>query len=189
MRVSLLRSKAAGFSALACAAIWPALSFAAPEQTPAAENDGRHDFDFFIGSWHMANRLLKPGTADEWVEFTTTTTDRSFIDGLGNTDEMTLPKGHHGISLRFFDPGKKEWSIYWAKSPTGILEMPPVVGHFEKGEGNFYSDDRDEAGKPVKIRYNWTHPTVDEAHWNLAHSYDGGKTWTVTWTMVFTRIK
>jgi hypothetical protein len=156
-----------------------------PGAPAEAQNDGRHDFDFFIGSWTVANRLQN-GKGD-WREFSTSTADRAFIDNMGNMDEMTLPKGHHGISLRFFDPQTKEWSIYWAKSPTGVLETPPVVGHFENGVGKFYSDDVDADKKPVKVRYTWTHPAGNEAHWNMAFSHDAGATWELIWTMDFTR--
>jgi hypothetical protein len=170
-------------------AITPQAAFAQETSTPATENDGRHDFDFFIGTWKIANRRLKSDSENDWIEFSSITVDRSFIDGLGNMDEMTLPKNYRGISLRFFDPIKKEWSIYWAKSPTGVLELPPVVGHFVGGVGKFYSDDVDAHNKPVKIRYTWTHPSADQAFWNMAFSYDGGATWKVIWTMEMTRTK
>lgn len=168
------------------------LSFVVPARTEtapqsASEADGRHDFDFFIGSWTIKNRKLKPASKNDWLEFTSTTTDKSFLAGLGNMDEMTLPHDARGVSLRFFDPAKKEWSIYWANSRKGQLDLPPVVGKFENDVGKFYCDDVDENKKPVKIRYTWSHASADNLHWDMAYSYDGGKTWEVNWTMEFVR--
>ncbi len=164
------------------------LAFSAKADTmgaPATDADGRHDFDFYIGSWTIENHVLQPGGA--WKAFESTTTDRAFLAGMGNIDEMTLPRDAHGASLRFFDPQTKLWSIYWATSTRGKLELPPEVGKFEDGVGHFYGDDVDAAGKPVKVRFTWTRASADHLHWDQAYSYDGGKTWQVNWTMEFTR--
>jgi hypothetical protein len=101
---------------------------------------------------------------------------------------MSLPHDGRGASLRFFDPVKKEWSIYWATSSRGQLELPPVVGRFQDGTGLFYADDVDADKKPIKIRFTWTHASAGNLHWDQALSYDGGKSWKVNWTMAFTRI-
>lgn len=154
---------------------------------PHNESDGRHDFDFLLGFWNISNRSRLQTGNDQWKEFLATTVDRAFLNHLGNMDEMSLTEGRVGISLRFFDPASKQWSIYWAASSTGILQMPPVVGHFEGGIGTFYSDDVDSNKKPVKVRYTWSNITHEAAHWDMAFSSDGGKTWEVKWTMEFSR--
>ena len=168
--------------------VWTGAFAGEPAPDLAIQTDGRHDFDFFIGSWKIKNRMIKPGTKNEWIEFDTETTDRSFLAGLGNMDEMTLPHDRRGVSLRFFDPAKKEWSIYWANSASGLLELPPVVGKFESGVGYFYSDDIDADKVPIKVRYHWTHAGQNTLHWDMAWSYNGGKTWDDVWTMEFTRM-
>ena len=40
--------------------------------------DGRADFDFFVGTWHVRNRRLQRGLAEsaEWEEFPATTVAR-----------------------------------------------------------------------------------------------------------------
>jgi hypothetical protein len=152
----------------------------------ATPNDGRHDFDFLVGAWNIANHRQKNGSHTEWVDFPATTVCRLIIKGLGNMDEMTLPNNGQGTSLRFFDPTTKEWSIYWATSRRGLV-LPPVIGHFENGVGLFYSNDVDADNKPVKVRFKWSDVSAKSARWEQAFSQDNGKTWELNWIMTFTR--
>jgi hypothetical protein len=50
--------------------------------------DGRHDFDFFFGSWQQENRKrVKPLVRDdEWVEFESFSEARPILGGLGSGD-------------------------------------------------------------------------------------------------------
>ena len=181
-----MRAVNVSIGAMLCVALG-ATAFASDGAAPApVANDGRHDFDFLIGAWEISNRSLAAGSS-EWQEFPAVTVDRSFLGGLGNMDEMTLQKGGEGISIRFFDPVKKEWSIYWASTNTRGLISPPVIGHFEGGRGRFYSDDVDADNKPIRVRYTWEGISATGAHWDQAFSYDGGKTWKVNWNMEFHR--
>ena len=65
------------------------------------------------------------------------------LDGLGNMDELRTDYqgGLVGLSLRFFDPATRLWSIYWTDTRrSGLLEQP-VVGSFSDGIGIFECDD------------------------------------------------
>jgi hypothetical protein len=62
-----------------------------------------------------------------------------------------------------------------------------VRGRFVNGVGVFYADDS-LRGKTVKVRFTWTHPTPNTAHWEQAFSGDGGKTWETNWVTDFTRV-
>jgi len=66
--------------------------------------------------------------------------------------------------------------------------LPPTVGHFEHGRGEFF-DHEDYNGKPIVVRYTWSDITADHCHWEQAFSTDGGKTWETNWTMESTRVK
>ena len=162
---------------------------AAASPSPGPANDGRHDFDFFHGRWHLHNRRLKAWLAnsDEWVEFEGRLHCQSLLDGIGNIDEVVADfgEGIHGLSLRLYDPATRQWSDYWATKRAGILG-PPVIGAFSGGVGTFFGDDRFE-GRPVRTRAIWTQPGVDEVHWEQAFSTDRGKTWETNWTMRMTR--
>jgi hypothetical protein len=146
------------------------------------------DFDFLVGSWNVHNRRLVQRLAgsDEWVEFTVPATNWSLFDGMANVDEMSLPDGTKGLTLRLLDRAAGNWSLYWASSETGRL-FPPVVGRFANGRGVFYGDDT-EAGAPVRVRFTWSDMTPSSARWEQAFSVDGGASWEVNWIMLFTRI-
>lgn len=148
-----------------------------------------NDFDFFVGTWHSTHRKLKKRLAgsDDWAEFTGETRCYRLFDGAANLDEMTCPAmGFSGITLRLFDPETEHWSLYWVNSRTGTLELPPVVGRFVGGVGEFFSDEKQE-GKQVRVRYRWSNITDTGARWEQAFSTDGEKTWETNWIAEFTR--
>lgn len=147
-----------------------------------------NDFDFFIGSWNVANRRLETlfAGSDDWREFPGTSISRPIFGGGGNTDEIVFPTlGSRGFTLRLFDVERKEWSLYWAGSRTGVL-APPVVGTFTGDRGDFYGDDTHD-GKPVKAHFIWSGITTDSPRWEQEFSADGGQTWESNWVMEFTR--
>ncbi len=150
---------------------------------------GAHDFDFFVGHWHGTNRRLKQRWvgSDEWDVFPGDLRCESRMGGGVNIDEVNFAtKGWSGMTVRIFNPKKRQWSLYWINSITGEL-FPPVVGGFDGDHGEFYGDDTDE-GKPVKVRFRWKRLGPDDAHWEQAFSIDG-KAWETNWTCEFARVK
>ncbi|HEY3178622.1 MAG TPA: DUF1579 domain-containing protein [Casimicrobiaceae bacterium] len=150
-----------------------------------------NDFDFFIGSWRVTHRRLKERLAnnDEWVEFDGTSTAQKILGGFGNIDDNTinLPTGtYRAVTLRAFDPDKRQWSIWWLDSRNPGHLDPPVVGRFEDDVGTFYAEDTFR-GKPIRVRYLWTRVTSSTPHWEQAFSPDAGATWETNWTMDFAR--
>jgi hypothetical protein len=155
-----------------------------------AESSAR-DFDFWIGRWNGQNRRLRERLAgsDEWEEFESTSDARPILDGLGNVDEFRTDYagGYVGVSLRFFDPDERQWSIYWADSryPALLLD-PPVIGAFAGDVGVFEGPDV-FAGRPILVRYTWSRVTSPTPRWEQAFSEDGGETWETNWITDFTR--
>lgn len=51
---------------------------------------GARDFDFFFGSWHIANERLKSRltNCDEWERFEATQDCAPILGGLGNIDRF-----------------------------------------------------------------------------------------------------
>jgi len=150
---------------------------------------GTGDFDFFVGSWDGRHRRLRARLAgcDEWDEFSSTTRCWSLLGGAANIDELSVPdRGFSGLSVRLLDPASGNWSIYWANSRDGVLQLPPVVGRFDGGVGLFFSDEVQE-GRPVRVRFTWSEITPASARWDQAFSADGGQTWEPNWIMEFTR--
>lgn len=155
-----------------------------------AGDDGRHDFDFYHGHWHVRNERLKQRLAgsDDWETFEATQRCRPLLDGIGNLDDFVTEwsGGFRGMTLRLFDLQSRQWRIYWASSRSGVLE-PPVMGRFENGVGTFLGNDTHE-GRPVLVRFIWSDITADTAHWQQAFSTDEGVSWETNWHMWMTRI-
>ena len=146
------------------------------------------DFDFLTGSFDVVHRQLKsPLTgSDEWEEYAGTCTARTHFDGAVSVDEMQFPtKAFYGMSIRLFDPIKREWSIYWVNSRTGKLQ-PPVRGRWSDGACWFVGEDEHE-GRPILASYRWSDVTEQTARWEQSFSVDGGSTWETNWVMQFTR--
>ncbi len=153
-------------------------------------DDGRRDFDFWMGSWNVHNRTLQERLkgATDWVEFEATVSARPLLDGLGNEDEFRTDHdgGFIGMSFRFFDPERKTWSIYWADSRRPGKLDPPVVGSFSDDIGSFQGADTLD-GKPILVRFDWAGVTTPTPRWEQAFSPDGGSTWESNWVMEFAR--
>lgn len=159
--------------------------------TPAAAKPtGLHDFDFLVGEWRVHHRRIQAGTR-EWVEFDGTCSHRKLIGGSANMDDWVLnsPRGaYRAIALRSYDDKSGLWAIWWldgryAAGPLGA----PVKGRFENGAGAFYSDYTAD-GKPMRVRFTWSHITPISARWEQTASSDGGKTWETNWIMNLKRV-
>jgi len=153
-------------------------------------HDGSHDFDFWFGCWKIHNERLKRRLVGctEWEQFDAIGECAPILGGVGNIDsfESDWDGDFRGMTLRLFDRKSKNWSLYWASNRTGTLE-PPVVGAFADGVGRFEGADEHD-GKPVRVRFLWSHITATSARWEQALSADGGKTWETNWRMRMTRI-
>jgi hypothetical protein len=156
-----------------------------------AENDGRNDFDFLIGTWKVHHRTLKKrlNGETEWLAFEGDTASRKLLNGLGILDENVIQSKTgpvNAIALRLFNPESKEWSIYWSTDRTGTLDVP-VIGGFQDGRGEFYSQEVFE-GRHIYSRFIWSKITANSCQWEQAFSEDGGKTWETNWIMEFERV-
>lgn len=162
-----------------------------PQTMPSELNDGRRDFDFYLGRWQVRNRRLKQRFAgsDEWEEYAATDESRPILGGMGSIDDYRTEHfggGFRGMAIRFFDPQTRLWSAYWSTNRTGTLD-PPVVGSFKDGVGTFYGHDKD-GDRPVYVRCLWSEITETHVKWEQAFSIDEGKTWETNLVMDMTRI-
>jgi hypothetical protein len=162
-------------------------------QAVAEERDGQHDFDFEFGHWKVHNRrLLHPLTgSNEWVDFDGTLVARPIWEGRANMDEFEAdtPSGHQdGMTVRTYNPKSHQWYIYWTNSKSGSFGLPPTVGKFTNGRGEFY-DQEEFNGKNIFVRFLWTMPEPDKPRWEQAFSVDGGKTWETNYIITYARVK
>src|SRR5258707_7063935 len=97
-------------------------------QTEQLVRNGRVDFDFLMGSWHVQSRRLRERLkgSTTWEEFDGTVTARPILNGLGNFDEVIFNRvtgRGQGSTLRLFDVASQEWRIYWADGSHGTLDV------------------------------------------------------------------
>ncbi len=168
------------------------LLVAVPAFAQTNQPDGRHDFDFEIGSWktHL-RRLSRPLTGSTtWVEYDGTTVVRKVLDGRANLVELKVdgPAGRlEGLSLRLYNPQSRQWSLNFANIDDGTLSTP-TIGEFKDGRGEFY-DQETYNGRAILVRFVITKITQDSYRFEQAFSDDGGKTWEVNWIAIDTREK
>ncbi|HYI40094.1 MAG TPA: hypothetical protein VE053_07235 [Allosphingosinicella sp.] len=145
------------------------------------------DFDFLTGEWRIANRMIKPGTTDEWIEFMGEATCWSILAGVGSVEELRIPaRNFSGMGLRLLDVDKRIWSDHWVNSKSGVMTVPGQTGLFRGGVGTFGADDMD-GDVPVKVRSVWDRITPNSCRWYQGLSRDGGRTWRDTWFMSWKR--
>jgi hypothetical protein len=156
----------------------------------ASSASARHDFDFYVGNWKLHNKKLKSrlDNCNEWIAFDATVKMYKVLNGLGNIDNIyTTLNGNpfEGMSVRFFNPETKLWSIHWADTNSLKLDKP-TVGSFDGDFGHFYTLDKIE-GKNILVVYRWDIRNKEKPIWSQAFSADNGKTWEWNWYMYFTR--
>lgn len=154
------------------------------------EQDGRADFDFFIGSWTLRNRVLREWLtgSNSWEEFGGASVVRKVLGGLGHIEEVRMERDsgvEEELVARFFDPQTREWRIFEADSGGGFSARP-VVATFKDGRMVGYSHEPWE-GAYIFRRVVWSDITADSFHWEQAFSADGGATWETNWIADFIR--
>jgi hypothetical protein len=164
-------------------------------QHAATENDGRHDFDFEIGTWkiHLKRLDHRLTGSTNWVEFDGTSVTRKVWDGRADLEEFETdsPAGGHieGLTLRLYDPQARQWSLYWATSKSGAMGAP-TIGEFKNGRGEFFdTEPSGPNGRSILCRFVWSEITPNSAHFEQSFSDDGGKTWEVNWITDQTRVQ
>lgn len=162
-----------------------------PTEQTADAHDGQHDFDFEFGSWKVQlKRLLHPlAGSNSWVELDGTSIVRKVWDGRANLGELQVTNGDghiEGLSLRLYNPQTHEWSIYWASSRDGSLGMPPMIGQFRNGRGEFFDQELFN-GASIQARFIFSDVSPTSFRLEQAFSADGGKTWEPNWIANFSR--
>ncbi|MBP3985654.1 hypothetical protein J5837_14675 [Pseudoxanthomonas helianthi] len=180
-------------AALAAALALPLAGHGSEAAKAATERDGRHDFDWEIGTWKTElRRLVRPlSGSNEWAEYTGTTVVRKVLDGAANLVELRVqgPAGRiEGASLRLYNPQARQWGLHYASMRSGAFTRP-VFGAFDHGRGEFYGTEVMDDGREVMVRFVITATSADSAQFEQAYSADGGKHWEVNWLATDTRVR
>jgi hypothetical protein len=187
---ALLKSRAT-LPALMCAVLLATLVPQGSSAQPAKTVDHQHDFDFEFGNWQADLKVLQhPFTGSHtYVDFRGTSVVKRIWNGRANYGELEVGNATthiEGLTLRLYDPRVHEWHIYFSNSANGGLGLPPMVGHFTKGRGEFYDTETID-GKTTRVRFVFSDITRNTFHFEQSFSIDGGKTWERDWISTFTR--
>ncbi len=152
--------------------------------------DGRVDFDFFIGSWTCRHRVLREWLkgSTSWEAFEGTSVARKVLRGLGHIEEVTLERASEAteeLVVRLFDPQTQQWRIYEADNSIGFAPQP-VIGARKDGRIEGYAYEPWE-GTYIFRRVIWSEITATSFHWEQAFSADAGTTWETNWIADFVR--
>ena len=179
--------------------VWPFLYSAlmvirplpAYAQQRGALRDGRHDFDWDVGTWKThQKRLLHPLTGSTtWVEYTGTDVVQRIWDGANvGLIEADGSAGHLEIfTMRLYNPETHEWSIHFTNSASGTMSLP-AVGVFKDGRGEFF-DQEAYNGRTILLRFSISDITPTSVRFAQAFSADGGKTWEENFIVTETLVK
>ncbi len=150
------------------------------------------DFDFLLGTWDVHNRRLRAVLvgSDEWMEFPARLEGGTkLLDGLAIMDRFIadFESGpFEGVSLRIFDPGTKQWTIYWMDTHNPVPTLQ-VKGSFRNGLGEFFGSETFR-GIHYRMRFTWSDITGASARWEQAYFDDERDLWEPNWIMEFTRV-
>jgi hypothetical protein len=160
-------------------------------QAPATR-DGRHDFDFNVGTWKThIKRILDPfSSAGQFVELNGTVAVRKVWDGRAQLEEIEAdgPNGHwEGMTLFLYNPTASQWSQSFVNSQSGVLNSP-LIGSFKDGRGELIASDTFK-DRSILVRGVWSDIKPDSHHFEESYSDDGGKTWAPAFIAELKRIK
>jgi hypothetical protein len=137
-------------------------------------------------------RLKHPLTGSaEWVDLHGTVAVRKVWDRRAQLEEVEAdgPNGHfEDLRLFLYNLEAHQWSLNFANSKIGVLGVPPTIGEFQNGRGEFY-DQETYNGRTILARIVWSDITADSHKFEQAFSDDNGKTWEPNVVAYLTRAK
>ncbi|HEX2623072.1 MAG TPA: DUF1579 family protein [Phototrophicaceae bacterium] len=152
------------------------------------------DLAWFLGNWTIQSRTLVDRERDEWLEETLCA-------------EHTLELGGHLIFEHFFGPMNgtpfEAWSLRKYNDQTGKWEQRWVdtspggfanwIGMWSASDQRFigyaarFVDDQLQLTGTDGMREIFDQIAEDRFAWRLEQTRDGGSTWKIIWTLVYTR--
>ncbi|MEO8395345.1 MAG: DUF1579 family protein [Chloroflexota bacterium] len=188
------------FSLLIAAAV-SAQSDMTPEPTPEATAvaytlpEEAHQLDWFLGTWNVASRYLNDPATDQWIEDTVSSTIKPIIGGFALQESFTgnlVGAPIDAISVRAYNATIGKWEQRWLDntSPgfaeyTGEFKDGMFIGYSNRG---FSPEIEGGENKTRGTREVFFDIMPDKFSWKLETTTDGGKTWTVIWTLEYTRV-
>jgi len=153
---------------------------------PAFTGESARQFDFWLGAWDVNLRVQQPDAS--WQDKIKAKAHIfRILDGKAIL-ELWDSEPIKGFSLRYFDPGQAKW-VLWLKWPgPNRSSNSALTGAFRHGRGEFFSAFKNSDGEDVLSRYTFCDIAPNRLRWDDAYSKDGGKTWSNSWIMEFSRV-
>lgn len=164
-----------------------------PVPAPPAEF---HQMDWFIGEWSVVSRYRTSIDPEVWDETTLVSTIRPILDGYALLETFTGPllsTAYDAISIRTYNPALGKWEQrYLDNSGTGYAEYTgewnEEAGEFVAyGNRSFKPQSEGGRGELSGAREVFFDIEDDRFSWRWETSSDGGETWSVVWTLEYTR--
>ncbi|RMH12798.1 MAG: hypothetical protein D6701_13080 [Gemmatimonadetes bacterium] len=173
------RSTAALLAALLAAGALGAPALSAQNAAPCSAEAYRQ-FDFWVGTWDVRAAGSQNPPARNVIR-------RSLRDCVIHEHYRT-PSGYEGQSFNIYDRTRGVWHQTWVDN-TGLLLR--LEGGFADGAMVLEGDGMDRQRRPTRERITWRpiDGDPDRVSQRWERSLDGGKTWTMIFDGVYTRVK
>jgi hypothetical protein len=160
-----------------------------PESDPHMQ-----DLSWFIGDWDVHSHMLLDAETDEWIDEDLKTQHTYEMGGNLIFEHFGGPLGgtpFEGWSLRKFNPTTGNWEQRWADvAPGGFAnwmgrwdaETKTFTGYAQRFIDNEFNLTGDTGAREI-----FDNITEDGFDWRYEQTSDGGKTWTVSWTLMYRR--
>ena len=162
--------------------------------TAIAQENQSGQFDFWIGRWHIEQKILDKN--GDWLEYEARTEVKYILNKQAIEEHwhgevrffwegMAKPQQLEGYSLRYYDEDAGKWLIYWMDSRHPAVKEPFAGTFTTASHGEFFRTTYNSEEKTIA---RITFDLIDEhtVDWKLAISKDGS-TWQTLWTMLMRR--
>lgn len=140
-------------------------------------------FDFWVGEWDVSWTDPDGSTAYGTNVIT------KILDGKVILEQFTgltgQNKGYKGTSISVLENRTGQWRQSWADNQNGYFSF---TGGAE-GENRFFEHEFMKDGSLHKGKMIFRNITKNALVWDWMKSTDGGKTWSVQWTINYQRKK
>ena len=145
--------------------------------TPCEKSAEARQFDFWVGEW----AVWAPGGQEAGKS----KVERA-IDQCALVENWWGVTGSQGKSLNLYNTSLKKWQQFWVDN-GGVSTL--YTGERVGNEMRFQADSVTKEGKPVKRKMTFFIQDDGKVRQVGESSVDNGKTWTVEYDLVYTRVK
>lgn len=141
------------------------------------------EFDFWVGKWDLT-----------WKD-----SDGTIAKGSNNIIKILDGKviqenfeaftgqlaGFKGTSISVYNPNNKSWHQAWADNQGSYYNF---IGEIDGDRKIFKTLSRKEGEKEIILRMVFHHISNDSLTWDWERTEDGGKSWTLNWSIDYVKV-